>query len=53
LRIACPAIVLTGSEDGSHPRAAALKARIPCDMKIVYGAGHAFQIDQPCCSIAK
>ena len=47
-RIACPAIILTGSEDGSHPRAAALKARIPgCDMKILYGAGHACQIEQP------
>ena len=35
-RIACPAIILTGSEDGSHPRAAALKARIPgCEMKIL------------------
>src|SRR5262250_761553 len=39
-RIACPAIILTGSEDGSHPRAAALKARIPgCEMQILYGAG--------------
>jgi pimeloyl-ACP methyl ester carboxylesterase len=47
-RIACPAIILTGSEDGSHPRAAALKARIPgCEMKILYGAGHACQIEQP------
>ena len=41
-------IILTGSEDGSHPRAAALKARIPgCEMKILYGAGHACQIEQP------
>ena len=47
-RIACPAIILTGSEDGSHPRAAALKARIPgCEMKILYGAGHACYIEQP------
>src|SRR5205809_4308073 len=47
-RIACPTIILTGSEDGSHPRAAALKARIRgCDMKILYGAGHACQIEQP------
>jgi len=47
-RIACPAIILTGSEDSSHPRAAALKIRIPgCDMKILYGAGHACQIEQP------
>ena len=47
-RIACPTIILTGSEDNSHPRAAALKARIPgCEMKILYGAGHACQIEQP------
>jgi pimeloyl-ACP methyl ester carboxylesterase len=47
-RIACPTIILTGSEDGSHPRAAALKARIAdCEMKILYGAGHACQIEQP------
>jgi pimeloyl-ACP methyl ester carboxylesterase len=47
-RIACPAIILTGSEDATHPRAAALKARIPgCEMKILYGAGHACQIEQP------
>jgi pimeloyl-ACP methyl ester carboxylesterase len=47
-RIACPMIILTGSEDNSHPRAAALKARIAgCEMKILYGAGHACQIEQP------
>jgi len=47
-RIACPMIILTGSEDNSHPRAAALKARITgCKMKILYGAGHACQIEQP------
>ena len=40
-------MILTGSEDGSHPRAAALKARIPnCELKILYGAGHACQIEQ-------
>jgi len=47
-RIKCPTIILTGSEDGSHPRAPALKERIPgCEMKILYGAGHACQIEQP------
>jgi pimeloyl-ACP methyl ester carboxylesterase len=46
--IACPTIILTGSEDGSHPRAAALKARIPgCEMKILHGAGHACMVEQP------
>ncbi len=47
-RIACPTIILTGSEDGTHPSAAALQERIPgCEMKILYGAGHACQIEQP------
>ena len=47
-RIACPTIILTGSEDGTHSSAAALKARIPgCEMKILYGAGHVCQIEQP------
>jgi len=46
--IACPTIILTGSEDASHPRAAALKARIPgCEMQIVHGAGHACHMEQP------
>jgi pimeloyl-ACP methyl ester carboxylesterase len=47
-RIACPAIILTGSEDGSHPASFALQARIPgCEMRVLYGAGHACQIEQP------
>jgi pimeloyl-ACP methyl ester carboxylesterase len=47
-RVACPAMILTGSEDNSHKRAFELKARIPnCDMKILQGAGHACQIEQP------
>jgi pimeloyl-ACP methyl ester carboxylesterase len=47
-RIKCPTVILTGSEDASHPRAPALKERIPgCEMKILYGAGHACQIEQP------
>ena len=46
-RIACPTIILTGSED-TRMRAAALKERIPgCEMKILHGAGHACQIEQP------
>ena len=32
----------------NHSSAAALKARIPgCEMKVLYGAGHACQIEQP------
>ncbi len=47
-RIACPTIILTGSEDGSHQRAFALQARIPnCELKTLPGAGHACQIEQP------
>jgi pimeloyl-ACP methyl ester carboxylesterase len=47
-RIACPTIILSGSEDGTHQSAFALKARIPgCEMKVLHGAGHACQIEQP------
>jgi pimeloyl-ACP methyl ester carboxylesterase len=46
--IKCPAIILTGTEDGAHPSAAALKERIPgCELKVLPGAGHACQIEQP------
>jgi pimeloyl-ACP methyl ester carboxylesterase len=47
-RIACPSIILSGSEDLIHQSAFALKAEIPgCEMKILPGAGHACQIEQP------
>jgi pimeloyl-ACP methyl ester carboxylesterase len=47
-RIGCPSLILTGSEDGSHQRAFALKERIPnCELKVLPGAGHACQIEQP------
>ena len=47
-RVACPAIILSGSEDGTHQSAFALQKRIPnCEMKILPGAGHACQIEQP------
>ena len=46
--IACPTIILTGSEDNSHQRAFALQERIPdCELKILPGAGHACQLEQP------
>ena len=46
--IGCPTIILTGSEDGAHATAFPLKARIPnCELKILPGAGHACQIEQP------
>ena len=47
-RIACPTIILSGSEDATHQSAFALQARIPgCEMKTLPGAGHACQIEQP------
>jgi pimeloyl-ACP methyl ester carboxylesterase len=47
-RIACPTIILTGSEDGTHQAAFPLKARIPnCELKVLPGAGHACQMEQP------
>jgi len=41
-------LILSGSEDANHQSAFALKARVPnCEMEILYGAGHACQIEQP------
>ena len=46
--IACPTAILTGSEDGAHQSAFALQERIPdCELKVLPGAGHACQIEQP------
>lgn len=46
--IACPTIILTGSEDGTHQNSFALQTRIPnCELKVLPGAGHACQIEQP------
>ena len=46
--IACPTIILTGSEDNSHQHAFALQKRIPnCELKVLPGAGHACQLEQP------
>ena len=46
--IKCPTTILSGSEDGTHQAAFALKELIPdCEMKILHGAGHACQIEQP------
>lgn len=46
--IGCPTIILTGSEDNSHPRSFALQERIPnCELKTLPGAGHACQLEQP------
>lgn len=46
--IKCPTTILSGSEDGTHQAAFALKELIPdCEMQILHGAGHACQIEQP------
>ena len=46
--IACPVVILTGSEDPAHRSAFALQARIPgCELKPLPGAGHACQLEQP------
>ncbi len=43
-----PAIILTGTEDHAHPRAFALKEEIPgCELRVLPGAGHACQLEQP------
>ena len=47
-KIACPSIILTGSEDNTHKIAFALQERIQnCELKVLPGAGHACQIEQP------
>ena len=41
-------LILTGTEDASHPNAYALKERVPgCELRVLPGAGHACQIEQP------
>jgi pimeloyl-ACP methyl ester carboxylesterase len=46
--IGCPSIILTGSEDNAHPRSFALQERIPgCELRVLPGAGHACQLEQP------
>jgi pimeloyl-ACP methyl ester carboxylesterase len=47
-RIACPSIILTGSEDGAHQSAFALKPLIPgAELTVLPGAGHACHMEQP------
>ena len=46
--IGCPVIILTGSEDNAHQRSFALQEQIPgCELKVLPGAGHACQLEQP------
>jgi pimeloyl-ACP methyl ester carboxylesterase len=47
-KVACPAIILTGSEDNTHKHAFPLQERIKnCELEVLPGAGHACQIEQP------
>jgi pimeloyl-ACP methyl ester carboxylesterase len=43
----CPSIILSGSEDGSHKSAFALNQIPNCAIRILHGAGHACQMEQP------
>jgi 3-oxoadipate enol-lactonase len=46
--LGAPAIILTGTEDGSHDRAVELSKRTPdLEISILPGAGHACQLEQP------
>jgi pimeloyl-ACP methyl ester carboxylesterase len=46
--IAVPTLILTGSEDGIHHLSEPLQAMIPnSELKVIYGAGHACQLEQP------
>lgn len=43
-----PVLILTGSEDSAHPRAFALRDRLPdAELVTLEGAGHACNIEQP------
>ena len=46
--IACPTLILSGSEDAGYDASLALQGRIPgCELNILPGAGHACQLEQP------
>jgi 3-oxoadipate enol-lactonase len=47
-RIACPTIILSGSEDTAHASSFALQKKIPnCERRTLPGAGHACYMEQP------
>lgn len=47
-RIACPMLILTGSEDSVHKSAYDLKDRVPgSELRMLPGAGHACHMEQP------
>jgi pimeloyl-ACP methyl ester carboxylesterase len=46
--ISCPALIITGTEDGAHPTSFVLQARIPgCELKVLPGGGHTSHLEQP------
>jgi pimeloyl-ACP methyl ester carboxylesterase len=48
LRLACPTMIVSGTEDASHSRALDLKKRMPhAEFRAIPGAGHACFIEQP------
>jgi 3-oxoadipate enol-lactonase len=46
--ISCPALIITGTEDGAHPTSFRLRDRIPgCELKVLPGGGHTSHLEQP------
>jgi len=46
--IPCPMLILSGSEDGSHPESFALQRKVGgCELITIPGAGHTCQMEQP------
>lgn len=46
--IACPAMIITGTEDGAHRTSFVLKERIPgCELNVLPGGGHTSHFEQP------
>lgn len=46
--IPCPMLILTGSEDNSHPESFALQKKVGgCELITIEGAGHACHMEQP------
>lgn len=47
-KIACPMLILTGSEDSIHQSAFDLKTQVPgSELRVLPGAGHACHMEQP------
>jgi pimeloyl-ACP methyl ester carboxylesterase len=46
--ISCPALIITGTEDGAHPTSFKLRDRIRgCELKVIPGGGHTSHLEQP------